>query len=583
MNAARLLALYERIAEAPDAIGRLRSFVLDLAMRGKLVPQDPSDEPASELLNLIAMEKVRLVKAGEIRKPKQLAPMHSKDIPAPERIGGWIWVRLGTVATLITKGSTPTSYGHSYTDAGVNFVKVESIRNGLLRPENITSFISKTTHEFLARSRLADGDILFSIAGSIGTCAVVADQILPANTNQALAIIRGTRTTFVSEFLLKVLQSSVASSVLGKARGGAMNNVSLEDINNFVVPLPPLAEQRRIVAKVDELMALCDRLEAARVEREAARDRFTAASLARLNAPDPDPASFATHARFAINTLPTLTTRPDQIKQVRQTILNLAVRGKLVPQDANDEPAPELLKRIAKERAMLIKAGAIPAKKEPVRDPSRMTDELPASWSAIALGEVCNLVTSGSRGWAEFYATSGPGFIRAQNIRFGKLRLDDLAFVNPPSNSEGSRTQVAKSDLLIVITGAGVTNPALLDHDPGEAYVSQHVGLVRPSDQRLSEWLLLCLMADAGGRAELVERAYGAGKPGLNLDNIRSLSIPLPPLAEQRRIVAKVDDLMAICDKLEASLTSADATRRRLLEALLGEALSVDIEERKVA
>ena len=108
--------------------------------------------------------------------------------------------------------------------------------------------------------------------------------------------------------------------------------------------------------------------------------------------------------------------------------------------------------------------------------------------------------------------------------------------------------------MLIVITGAGVTNPALLDHDPGEAYVSQHVGLVRPSDQQLSVWLLLCLMADAGGRAELVERAYGAGKPGLNLDNIRSLSVPLPPLAEQHRIVAKVDELMALCDRLEASL-----------------------------
>jgi len=104
--------------------------------------------------------------------------------------------------------------------------------------------------------------------------------------------------------------------------------------------------------------------------------------------------------------------------------------------------------------------------------------------------------------------------------------------------------------------------------------MSQHVGLVRLSDQRLSEWLLLCLIADAGGRAELVERAYGAGKPGLNLDNIRSLSIPFPPLAEQRRIVANVDALMARCDRLEASLTATASTRRRLLDALLAEALA---------
>ncbi|NNH33857.1 hypothetical protein C9413_32195 [Rhizobium sp. SEMIA 4085] len=154
------------------------------------------------------------------------------------------------------------------------------------------------------------------------------------------------------------------------------------------------------------------------------------------------------------------------------------------------------------------------------------------------------------------------------------MRLDDLAFVKPPSNSEGSRTQVYKNDLLIVITGAGVTNPALLERDLGEAYVSQHVGLARPSDSSLSPWLLLCLMADAGGRGELIECAYGAGKPGLNLDNIRSLSVPLPPFAEQQRIVAKVDELMALCDQLEASLTGADETRSKLLDALLAEALA---------
>ncbi len=126
--------------------------------------------------------------------------------------------------------------------------------------------------------------------------------------------------------------------------------------NSLVLPLPPLAEQHRIVAKVDELMALCDRLEAARAEREATRDRLTAASLARLTAPDTDAETFRAHARFALDALPALTTRPDQIKQLRQTILNLAVRGKLVAQDANDEPASELLKRIAAEKAHLPNA-----------------------------------------------------------------------------------------------------------------------------------------------------------------------------------------------------------------------------------
>ncbi len=195
-------------------------------------------------------------------------------------------------------------------------------------------------------------------------------------------------------------------------------------------------------------------------------------------------------------------------------------------------------------------------------------------WRTVSLSDVCPLVTSGSRGWAEYYSDTGAQFIRAQNVRFGQLLLRDLACVNPPRRTEGARTLVAKGDLLMVITGAGVTNPGLVDRDLGEAYVSQHVALIRPALTDMSRWLLLCLMANEGARAEILERAYGSGKPGLNLDNIRSLRIPLPPLAEQHRIVAKVDELMALCDQLEASLASAQADRTRLLDALLHEALA---------
>lgn len=200
----------------------------------------------------------------------------------------------------------------------------------------------------------------------------------------------------------------------------------------------------------------------------------------------------------------------------------------------------------------------------------------PLSWANVEFSSLCNIITSGSRGWAEYYADQGPRFIRAQNIRFGQLKLDDLASVNPPRSSEGIRTRVSNGDLLIVITGAGVTNPALLEEDLGEAYVSQHVALVKPTSTDLSRWLLLFLMAENGGRRELVERAYGAGKSGLNLDNIRSLSVSLPPLAEQHRIVAKIDELMAMCDQLEAQLATAQAEASRLLESVLHNALNPD-------
>jgi len=325
---------------------------------------------------------------------------------------------------------------------------------------------------------------------------------------------------------------------------------------------------------VDELMSLCDQLEAAKEEREQTRDSLVAASLQRLDQPAEEEETFREHARFTITILPRITTRSAHIKQLRQTILNLAVRGKLVPQNPSDEHASELLNRIAERKARLVKARKIPPRQSAVRDPSRDVSWLPKSWEVIALGEVCNMVTSGSRGWAEYYAESGAGFIRAQNIRFGQLKLEDLAYVRLPPNPEGSRTKVEESDLLLVITGAGVTNPALVDQDIGEAYVSQHVGLIKIAEKKLSVWLRLCLMSQSGGRDELTERAYGAGKPGLNLENIRSLTIPLPPLAEQHRIVARVDELMSLCDQLEEKFSETEQDNHRFLEAVLQEALA---------
>jgi type I restriction enzyme S subunit len=521
MNAALLLDHYARIADAPDAIVRLRRFVLDLAVRGKLVEQDACDEPASQML--------RAAKVREFSPEPNLA--------------GWA---VADVVQLLK-----FQYGK-----GLH-------ANERQEDGPIPVFGSNGVVTFTHTALTENPAIIVGRKGSAGALNLCQG---PSWTTDVAYFVEAP-----PYFSIRYLMLGLSALNLDRLGKGVKPGLSRSEAYALTMCVPPLAEQHRIVAKVDELMALCDQLEAARATREAARDTFALSTLARLNTADPE--SFGEDARFTLANLAPLTTRADQIKQLRQTILNLAVRGKLVEQDAADEPASELFNRVVAEKARLAKAGVIPRPKDSARDPDYLTEPLPATWLPIALGDVCNLVTSGSRGWGEFYAETGPGFVRAQNIRFGKLRLDGLACVNPPAKSEGARTQVAEGDLLIVITGAGVTNPALLDRDLGEAYVSQHVGLVRPSDRSLSRWLLLCLMADAGGRSELTARAYGAGKPGLNLDNIRSLSVPLPPLAEQNRIVAKVDGLMALCDGLEASLTTGEQTRSRLLEAVLHHAL----------
>jgi type I restriction enzyme S subunit len=449
-----------------------------------------------------------------------------------------------------------------------------------VRWEELACLPYKQANEF-ERFRLIEGDIVLSLDRPfIGTGTKVARVRaidLPCLLLQRVGRFQLNPALLVHDYLFLWIASPSFTDQIDPGRSNGVPHISAKQVESAKIYLPPLAEQHRIVAKVDELMTLCDQLEAAQQERERRRDRLTAASLQRLNQPaaDATPEAQREHARFHLHHLPCLTTRTEHIKAMRQTIFSLAVRGLLVPQDVTNEPASVLLGQMQNGKAQLMRVGAI-SKEKTATGKASLTFPVPLLWQAVRLGDICNLVTSGSRGWAEFYANSGPKFLRAQNIRFGRLRLDDLACVNPPAKSEGSRTQVQTGDLLIVITGAGVTNPALLDRDLGAAYVSQHVALVRPSDTALSRWLLLCLMAGPSGRDELLERAYGAGKPGLNLDNIRSLSTPLPPLAEQHRIVAKVDELMALCDQLEAQLSTTRTNSRRLLESVLEAALAPD-------
>lgn len=550
MNPAQLLAHFDRISDAPDAIPGLRQLILDLAVRGKLVDQDLKDEPVSYLLMRIQAENRQL--------ENTFNPLAEDEQPftIPQ---SWAWIRLGNAAH-VEMGQSPPSENYNQSGDGIPFYQGKA-DFGLRHP----------TPRYWCDlpSKLAQkNDILISVRAPVGPTNVASEECC---IGRGLAALRPHHGVYV-EFLLYSLKG-FEPAIAAMGYGTTFVAITKKQLVSFAVPLPPLAEQHRIVSKLDELMALCDRLEAAQAKRESRRDRLVASSLNRLNngaAAD----TFRDHARFYFNYLPRLTTRTEHIQQFRQTILNLAVQGKLVHQNPNDEPASELLKRIQAEKQLLVKAGILAQQKLSSIEPEELAFDCPENWQSVNFIDVCNLVTSGSRGWAEFYSDTGPKFIRAQNIRFGRLRLEDLACVSLPKKTEGTRTQISKGDLLIVITGAGVTNPAMLDHDLGEAYVSQHVALIKPTIVSLSRWLLLCLMAPVGARVELVERAYGAGKPGLNLDNIRFLRIPLPPLAEQQRIVAKVDEMMALCDKLDAQLTTTQTESRRLLEAVLHEALT---------
>lgn len=563
MNPTHLLQYFERIAEAPGGVSELRSLIIYLAVSGKLVPQEQNAEPGEDFYHRVQNGIEQLAaKCNRCRwNASEPITLNAAPVNLPE---AWTLSRLNDTGLYINGIAFKPA---DWKNAGLPIIRIQNLSDP-------TKEFNYTEGKFPDENIVRDGDLLVSWSATLDAFiwrrreGVLNQHIFKVILNEE-AVLRDYLYWLLKHEIRKLAESD-------HAHGLAMKHINRGPFLAHVVSLPPLAEQQRIVAKVDELMALCDRFEVAQGERESRRDRLVASSLNRLNN-GADPDAFRDHARFYFNHLPRLTTKPEHIQQLRHTILNLAVRGKLVPQDPSDEPASELLKGIEAEKSRLVKEGALARQKLASCEPKELTFDCPMNWQAVNFNDVCNLVTSGSRGWAEFYSETGPKFIRAQNIRFGRLRLEDLACVSLPKKAEGTRTQVSKGDLLIVITGAGVTNPAMLDHELGEAYVSQHVALIKPTATSLSRWLLLCLMAPVGARAELVERAYGAGKPGLNLDNIRSLRIPVPPIAEQQRIVAKVDELMALCNRLETQLTTTQTESRCFLEAVLHEAVAAVI------
>lgn len=523
MNAEHLLEHYERIADAPDAIARLRRFVLDLAVRGKLMPQDPSDEPAPELLKRIAKEKVE-----------------QADLPK-----GWRKAKVGSILDF--------QYGKGLKAS-------ERADEGPVPVFGSNGIVGFTDEPLTVRPSIIIGRK--GSAGALNLCDG------PSWTTD-VAYFVDTPSFIEIRFLLNALKA-LDLDKLGK---GVKPGLSRSEAYEQIINIPPLAEQHRIVAKVDELMVLCDRLESAQAGREATRDRLALATLARLNAPDP--VTFHADARFALETLPALTTRPDQIKQLRQTILNLAVRGKLVPQDANDEPASELLKEISKTRKRLYSEKKIPKPKElPSIDEIEPPFTLPFGWAWSTLGDLCFQVSDGPH-FSPQYVTPDQGvpFLSTRNIRLNGFDLGTVKYVSRADHEEFCKRIRPEMDDIIYTKG-GTTGIAKVNDLDFEFSVWVHLAVLRIEKKRLYPRYVELALNSPHCYEQSQRYTQGTSNFDLGLTRMIKITVPLPPLAEQQRIVAKVDALMALCDRLEASLDAAGATRRRLLDALLAEALA---------
>lgn len=583
MNADILLKHFERISDAPDAVTRLRRFILDLAVRGKLVEQDTNDEPAGELLKRIYTEKVRLVKEASIRKQQELQPVSTNDqiFYVPDN---WKWARFGEIADF-SAGRTPSRHDSTFWNTGgYPWISIADMKDGETIVSTKETVSEKAKSQVFGSDPAVVGTMIMSFKLTIGKIARLG---IPAFHNEAIISIRP-HLVEMDEYLFRVLpQFSRQGNTKDAIKGATLNR---ESIANILLPLPPLAEQHRIVAKLDELMALCDQLQAAQNEREARRDRLVAASLHRIGTTHAtaDEAEIDSEittplpeaARFHLAHLPQLTTRPEHIKQLRQTILNLAVRGRLVPQDPNEETATELLKRIQTEKIRLVKDGKVGKVNPAAIADAEIPFAAPVGWEWVRLGQICSKTGSGSTpsGGKDAYIKTGVPFLRSQNVYDDGLRLSNVAFISDEIHQRMKGTAVFPGDLLLNITGGSIGRCAIVPDNFQIGNINQHVAILRLVLEESNAFTHMTIISPYF-QNEILRSQTGAGREGLPKNRMDEIAVPLPPLAEQLRIIAKVDELMALCDQLEAQLTTTQTDSRRLLEAVLRDALAPVMEE----
>lgn len=571
MNAAQLLAYFDRMSDAADAVPRLRRFIFDLAVRGKLVSQDPNDEPASELLMRIASEKARLVRTGDLRKPRDLGDATAFETPFSVP-ASWRWVRLDDVGAIVGGGTPPASAAENFADPGQGIP--------WLTPADLGGYLdlyisrgARDLSENGARASSATvmpaGTVLFTSRAPIGYVAIAAN---PISTNQGFKSI----VPYVadcSRFIAMVMKA-FAPTIDAKAPGTTFKEVSGKIVAAIPFPLAPLAEQRRIVVKVDELMALCDRLEVARAEREATRTRLTTASLARLNVPDPDPAVFSDHARFALDHIASLTARTDQVTEVRRTILNLAVRGKLVPQNSNDESIVVAMRR---QPADAGRSGLAPESNDAVA--VALACGLPAGWAYLRASRVADFVDpQPSHRTPQEHSGGVPYVGYADILDSGDLDLANARKVSPSVLEEHRRRYVLNAGDFVIGKIGTIGDPVPLP-EPFNYALSANLILVQPRSELMAPGYLMAYIESPLGYSTLWAEKTDSTHAVFGIKKARNLLIPVPPRAEQNRIVTKVQELMGLCDRLEASLVHGEEGRSRLLEAVLHEALAPTLEE----
>lgn len=542
-------------------IKKLRELILELAKRGLLVSQDPADNDAKTLIKEIAKEKERLIKQGRIKKRKELPVIKSEEIPfkLPK---SWEWVRLGDIQEFTNGFAFKSADLHD--GPGVGVVKIGDVYRDRGIDESKMQFVSESiAKEIDHRYVVAPNDLVITMTGDV---KIGFNQ---TNKNYLLNQRVGKIECFlVNPKYIHFQLITVAEQKINEASGGVIPNVSTSEINETLISLPPLAEQHRIVAKVDELMALCDQLERQQEDSVATHGTLVQTLLGALTAASErgqfDQAWQRIHAHFD-----TLFTTESSIDQLKQTILQLAVMGKLVKQDPRDGNARELIYLAMKKRDKTIKSKKLRRKQLDESTDLFSPNDLPASWCLERFANIVDPENTIS------YGVLVPGDDVVDGVPF--VRAQDLSLSNQPARPNKTiareieepyaRTRLTGGEILLCVVGS-IGKLGTVPESWAGANIARAVARIKPISEVYRDYLLIVLQS-AAIQKFFASSTRTLAQPTLNVGLIEQTPIPIPPLTEQRRIVAKVDQLTTLCDRLKASLQTAQTTQLNLADTLV--------------
>jgi type I restriction enzyme, S subunit len=552
MNAPSLLARFDLIADTPGNIQRLRKLVVNLAIKGRLLDSPDNEGLPGERLKVIELEKQNLIKKGRMKKTPVTRPIDATELPTGCHDPG-LFQRLQDI-TILEKGLTaiqsapPGDYPLVVTAEG----RSSSDHYDFDGCAAIIPMVSSSGHGNASLKRLHYQEGKFALGNILCAAFPISNELISAR--------------FIFEYLTAFKEELLVSKMIGTANV----SLTLTKIGEVPVPIVSPAVQRR----VDELMILCDRVKEAQKEREYKRDDLVAASVHHFrNSANRE--AFLRHAHFYIKHVTRLTASPDQIKQLRMAILDLAVRGQLVSQDGNEGCGDDVAKLARQSKQIICDewnfrlGNPLP----PIR-PGEISVELPKTWCWERIGNVA-AVKGGKRvpRGVKFSQIPTPHiYIRVTDMKNQTVSLEDLRFLDETTHKQLSRYIIEKTDLYVVIVGATIGKVGIIPDALHRMHLTENAAKLVFRDIDRS-FLLLALQSQLV-QSQFMKKINQQAQPKLALVRIETTLVPVPPLAEQRRIVAKVNELMAICDRLEMQIGITQAESSRLLESVLHNALS---------